>query len=184
MSITTFFYVPVTAPTVHLYLRAKTPPDPAPSIWPHNVFEILYHHIRNRSLFFAPAVELSLELAMPRPSIDLEQWRQHIIDLYADGAQPEAIANDIQKRSGLPCSKRTIHRRISQWEIPRRLKKSVITDELRERIATLFLLGTSERNTEPEEEEGKDQAPPALSTRAAVKGKAETKKERVTVMHI
>ena len=48
---------------------------------------------------------------MPRPSIILT-WsngnKQHVIDLYVDGAQPEAIANDIQRRTGLPCSKRTI----------------------------------------------------------------------------
>src|SRR5579871_6848719 len=83
---------------------------------------------------------------MPRPSINLEQWKQHIIDLYVGGAQPEAIANDIQRRTGLPCSKRTLHRRLSAWEVPRRLKKSVVTNELQERIVTLFLLGTSERD--------------------------------------
>jgi hypothetical protein len=83
---------------------------------------------------------------MPRPSINLDQWKQYIVDLYIDGAQPEAIASDIQMRTGLPCSKRTIQRRLLQWEAPHHRKRSVITDELRERIVTLFLLGTSERD--------------------------------------
>jgi len=38
---------------------------------------------------------------MPRPSINLEQWKEHIIGLYVDGAQPKAITIDIQKRTGL-----------------------------------------------------------------------------------
>jgi hypothetical protein len=83
---------------------------------------------------------------MPRPSINLEQWKQHITDLYINGALPDAIANDIQERTGLPCSNRTIQRRLSEWKVPRRRKKSVVTDELRERIVTLFLLGTSEHD--------------------------------------
>jgi hypothetical protein len=83
---------------------------------------------------------------MPRPSINIEVWKQYIIDLYVDGAQPGDIANDIQRRTGLPCSERTIQRRLTHWEVPRRRKKSVVTDELRERIVALFLLGTSERD--------------------------------------
>lgn len=83
---------------------------------------------------------------MPRHSINLKQWKQYIIGLYIDGVQPEAIAYDIQKRTVLHCSKRTIHLRLSQWEIPRRLKKSLVTDELPGPITTLFLLGTSERD--------------------------------------
>ena len=83
---------------------------------------------------------------MPRPSINLEQWKQHITDLYIDGALPDAIANDIQERTGLPCSNRTIQRRLSEWKVPRHRKKSIVTDKLRERIVTLFLLGTSERD--------------------------------------
>jgi len=56
----------------------------------------------------------------------------------------EDIANDIQERTGLPYSNKTILRRLEDWGVPRHRKKSVGTDELRERIVTLFLLGTSE----------------------------------------
>jgi hypothetical protein len=80
---------------------------------------------------------------MPRPRIDLDLIRAHIISWTQAHHTTEEIAQNIETTFGWTVSERTIYRRLESWGIRRRVTAED-TPNLRAQIAILFRMSCTD----------------------------------------
>jgi hypothetical protein len=76
-----------------------------------------------------------------RRKIDLEPFRNEIIDLYKRGFTSTDISDKLRQQHDIHVTYRTIQRRLKDWEIPDRRYELKETDELKELVTTFFQIG-------------------------------------------
>src|SRR6266536_3177786 len=80
---------------------------------------------------------------MPRPSIDIDQYRNEIINWACVNITHEEIAKKLQNKYVIPICKRTVTRRLQQWDIQTRtITKD--TPFLRAQIAILYRMNCTD----------------------------------------
>jgi hypothetical protein len=75
---------------------------------------------------------------MPRPSINLEPYREVISDLYQAGTIPGSIVELLANRYGVEVSPRTIKVRLSSWGIQKQNRTASTDTVLHAQIKVLM----------------------------------------------
>lgn len=74
---------------------------------------------------------------MPRPTIDLEPFKEKIVSLFREGSTSRQIARLLQEEESTTTTYHTIEQRLQQWGENKRVKTED-SDELRLRILALL----------------------------------------------
>jgi len=73
------------------------------------------------------------------PAINLEPYKDEIIQLFRDGMPSQNIAAHIRARHGVSVAERTIKSRLQEWQVRKRNRAPSNSDSaLRDRVTTLF----------------------------------------------
>ncbi|KAI9779460.1 MAG: hypothetical protein M1816_001870, partial [Peltula sp. TS41687] len=75
---------------------------------------------------------------MPRPGVDLEIYKDFVVELYQENCTIDEICQKLRDSHGLTLSARTLRCRLKDWDISK-IVHTKDTAQLRLRIATLFL---------------------------------------------
>lgn len=75
---------------------------------------------------------------MPRPSINLEPYREEISNLYQTGTIPDSITKLLYNRHGIQVTSRTIKARLSKWGIQKQNRTASTDEVLHARIKVLM----------------------------------------------
>lgn len=75
---------------------------------------------------------------MPRQTIDLESYKDEVLELHQEGHAAAQIANYLRDTFQIRVATRTIERRLQSWNVTTKRIKTDDSPELRARIAVLF----------------------------------------------
>lgn len=81
---------------------------------------------------------LKLPHRMPRHQINLEPYREEIIDLFHHGVSSDSISRTLETRHNIQVKERTIQSRLRQWGIRKRHRTTTGDEALHARIKMLF----------------------------------------------
>jgi hypothetical protein len=83
---------------------------------------------------------------MPRPSIDLEPYKDEIVALFRNDNSIEAIALHLRTRHQLQVQSRTIKSRLRAWGVRKNNPATTTDSALHDRIKVLFFEASLEEN--------------------------------------
>lgn len=81
-----------------------------------------------------------------RRRLDLESYRDEIIDLYKRGLTSHDICDTLHQRHDVRVTYRTVQRRLKDWQIPDKRRELKETDELKELVTKYFRAGFNDND--------------------------------------